>query len=269
MSKQQKSQLIKIILGVLGFFFLIGLWALISFLLYQKGNRLLPYPHEVLAKLNAILFEKDYAQTTWVAMGWSLLRLLIGFIVSFLFGGILGTLGGLFAKFAAFMAPYVSFSKTMPTAAFVLILVGIFYSYRGLAPYIPCFLVFMVAFPVIYEAFKNGIASESQDTKDALDLDCGRHSWAAIHDVLWPDSQNYIALSIVQSLGLSMKVSVMSEILTNSSTSKGGLGGLIQNASLNASMADVLAYSLLAVIVILLIDIPLFILKKQLKVGLE
>jgi NitT/TauT family transport system permease protein len=269
MSKEQKSHLIKILCGVAGFFFLIFLWWLISYLLHQQGNRLLPYPHEVLVKLNEILFSAEYAANTWTAMGWSLLRLVIGFVVSFLFGGILGTLGGLYKKLAAFLAPYVSFSKTMPTAAFVLILVGIFYSYRGLAPYIPCFLVFMVAFPVIYEAFKNGIQSESPDTQDALDLDCGRRSWAAIRGVLLPDAQNYIALSIVQSLGLSMKVSIMSEILTNSSTSEGGLGGLIQMSSLYASMNEVLAYSMLAVLIILAIDIPLFILKKQLKVGLD
>jgi len=269
MSKEHKSHLIKIICGILGFFFLLFIWWLVSYLLHQNDNRLLPYPHEVFQKLGEILFAPSYAQTTWEAMGWSLLRLVIGFVISFLFGGVLGTLGGLYPKFASFMGPYISFSKTMPTAAFVLILVGIFYSYRGLAPYIPCFLVFMVAFPVIYEAFKSGIQNESKDTQDALDLDCGRRSWSAIREVLLPDAQNYIALALVQSLGLSMKVSVMSEILTNSSDSRGGLGGLIQNASLWGGMQEVLAYSLLAVLIILAIDIPLFLLKKQLKVGLD
>jgi len=170
MSKEHKSHLIKIICGILGFFFLLFIWWLVSYLLHQNDNRLLPYPHEVFQKLGEILFAPSYAQTTWEAMGWSLLRLVIGFVISFLFGGVFGTLGGLYPKFASFMGPYISFSKTMPTAAFVLILVGIFYSYRGLAPYIPCFLVFMVAFPVIYEAFKSGIfkkwRSQSRKARD-------------------------------------------------------------------------------------------------------
>jgi NitT/TauT family transport system permease protein len=269
MAKQQKVQLIKIICGILGFAFLFFLWWLVSYAMHQAGNLLLPYPHEVLSALHRVLWEPTYTQNTWIAMGWSLARILIGFSLSFLFGGLFGTLGGLSKNFAAFMTPYVTFSKTMPTAAFVLILAGIFYSFRGLPPYIPCFLVFLVAFPMIYEAFRSGIQSESKDVQDALELDCGKRSVSAVWNVLWPDSQSFISLSIVQSLGLSMKVSIMSEILVNSSESRGGLGGLIQNAQRDLSMDEVIAYSLIAIILILMVDIPVFILKKQLKVGLD
>ena len=269
MAKQQKVQLIKIICGILGFAFLIFLWWPVSYLMRQGGNTLLPYPHEVWETLNRLLWLTPDREHTWVAMGWSLARILIGFSLSFLFGGLLGTLGGLSKNFSSFMGPYVTFSKTMPTAAFVLILVGIFYSFHGLAPYIPCFLVFLVAFPMIYEAFRSGIQSESKEVQDALELDCGKRSIPAVWNVLWPDSQSFISLSIVQSLGLSMKVSIMSEILVNSSESRGGLGGLIQNAQITLSMDEVIAYSLIAIILILMVDIPVFILKKQLKVGLD
>jgi NitT/TauT family transport system permease protein len=269
MSKKQKSTLIKLLWGILGFAFFIGIWALCSYLMYSKNNRLLPYPHEVFSKVIEVLFSPNYASETWVAIGWSCLRLLIGFAISFFLGALFGTLGGLFPKFAAFLSPYVTFSKTMPTAAFVLILVGVFYQFRGLPPYIPCFLVFMVAFPVIYEAFRSGIQNESKDTQDALELDCGKRNVQAVVQVLWPDSQSFIALSLVQSLGLSMKVSVMSEILVNSSSAEGGLGGLIQNAETWLGMKEVIAYSVIAIILILLVDIPMFLLKKELKVGLD
>jgi NitT/TauT family transport system permease protein len=269
MTKQLKSSLIKLICGIAGLAFLIFLWWLVSFLMYQHGIRLLPYPSDVLETLNKVLWAVDYTRNTWYAMGWSLARILIGFALSFVFGAVLGTLGGLHPNFAAFLSPYVTFSKTMPTAAFVLILVGIFYSFRGLPPYIPCFLVFMVAFPMIYEAFRSGIHSESQEIKDALELDCGKKSFAAVKEVLWPDSQSYISLSLIQSLGLAMKVSVMSEILVSSSSAEGGLGGLIQIAERELAMNEVIAYSLIAILLILCVDIPVFILKKQLKVGLD
>ena len=45
MSKEHKSHLIKIICGILGFFFLLFIWWLVSYLLHQNDNRLLPYPH--------------------------------------------------------------------------------------------------------------------------------------------------------------------------------------------------------------------------------
>jgi|LAHS01.1.fsa_nt_gb NitT/TauT family transport system permease protein len=269
MTKQRKTKLIEILCGILGLAFLIFLWWLVSYLMHQNGNRLLPYPSEVFLKLQEVLWTPSEAGDTWTAMGWSLARILIGFSISFVLGAVLGTLGGLYKGFSAFMAPYVTFSKTMPTAAFVLILVGIFYSFRSLPPYIPCFLVFLVAFPMIYEAFRSGIKAESKEVQDALDLDCGKHSFAAVLHVLWPDSQSYISLSLIQTLGLAMKVSIMSEILVNSSVSEGGLGALIQIAQRDLDMTAVVAYSLLAILLILAVDIPVFILKKQLKVGLD
>lgn len=269
MTKQLKAQLIKLICGIAGLAFFIFLWWLVSYLMHQDGNRLLPYPSDVFETLNKVLWAIDYGKNTWYAMGWSLARILIGFSASFVLGAVLGTLGGLHPNFAAFLSPYVTFSKTMPTAAFVLILVGIFYSFRGLPPYIPCFLVFLVAFPMIYEAFKSGIVSESQDVKDALELDCGKKSFPAVREVLWPDSQSYISLSLIQSLGLAMKVSVMSEILVSSSNAEGGLGGLIQVAQRELAMSEVIAYSLIAILLILCVDIAVLILKKQLKVGLD
>ncbi|MCH3908769.1 MAG: hypothetical protein LKF75_01040 [Bacilli bacterium] len=269
MKKNKRTYLIETLCWVLGFAFLIGVWYLCSYLMYRVGNRLLPYPHEVLVTLAKVLFDPNYAATTYSAIGWTLARLLIGFTISFLLGMILGTIGGLFKNFKRFMSPFVSFAKTMPTAAFVIILLGVFLQFRGLSPYIPCFLVFMVAFPLIYEAFASGIENEAPDVKDALKLDGGDKSLSAITQVLWPDSESYINLSIAQSLGLSMKVSVMSEILTNSSTSQGGIGWLIADSNLYASMKEIMAYSLIAVFMVAIIDIPLSVLKKEMKKKLQ
>jgi ABC-type nitrate/sulfonate/bicarbonate transport system permease component len=155
----------------------------------------------------------------------------------------------------------VLIARTVPTAAVVLLLAGILSGYHGLPEYIPCFLVFLVVFPMIYEAFSRGIASESQDEKDALELDGGFRSCYAVVHVLWPDSQGYVVLSLVQALGLAMKVSVMSEILTGGS-SRFGLGCLISYAKEYLDMQSLIAYSLVAVILISLIDLSVYFIKK-------
>jgi ABC-type nitrate/sulfonate/bicarbonate transport system permease component len=251
-----------------GVVFLILLWWLISAILQKQGNELLPYPYDTFLVLLSSLFGQG-AGDTYIALGWTIARLLIGFSIAFIVGAILGSLGGLWKLAGKFMAPGVALCRTVPTAAVVILLVGIFYQYNLLSPYIPSFLVFLVAFPLVYEAFRQGINEESQDTKDALALDCGAHSLKALVHVYWPDSISYILLAIVQSLGLSLKVSVMSEILVNSSGANGGLGGLIQNARQFLDMKSVIAYSLVAVILIGILDIPLFFLKRSLKKHLE
>lgn len=269
MKKETRTWLLSCLIGVAGFVFLFFLWWLVSYLMHLSGNELLPYPFETLGTMLAKLFLPG-AGTTYVAIGWTLLRILIGFAASFLLGALFGTLAGMHKWFASFMNPFIVFCRAVPTAAVALILVGIFYKFRSLPPYIPSFLVFLVAFPLIYEAFRKGIESESSDVKDALRLDCGGITMKAVAAVVWPDSWNYIALALAQSLGLSVKVSIMSEILVNSSSAEGGLGSLIQNAwQIDLDMRSVIAYSLIAVILSILMDIPLWILKRKVekKIG--
>jgi ABC-type nitrate/sulfonate/bicarbonate transport system permease component len=151
----------------------------------------------------------------------------------------------------------------------VLILVSILYSYEGWPPYIPCFLVFLVAAPIIYEAFASGILAEPSDETESMRLEGAERSLRGIISIYWPDSLSYILLGIAQSLGLAMKVAVMSEIIVNSSEAYGGIGGLIQGAMLYLEMKYVIAYSLIAVFIIALIDIPMHYLKKHLRQKLE
>jgi ABC-type nitrate/sulfonate/bicarbonate transport system permease component len=266
--KTKRAWLYWSIATMAGFVFLIFVWWLISYEMHQGGNRLLPYPLEVAQTLGEVLFSSE-AGPTYFGMGWTIARLLAGFSASFVLGAILGTLAGLHPFLKNFLSPGLAISKAIPTAAVVLILVGVLYSYKGLPAYIPCFLVFLVAFPVIYEAFCSGISAEPAETVDALKLDGASRSFSGILEVYWPDSLSYILLAVAQSLGLSMKVSVMSEILINSSSVNGGIGGLIQGAELYLQMRYVIAYSLVAVFIIALIDIPMHLLKKKIKSKLE
>lgn len=262
--KKKRISFIGILSTLSGFAFLILIWFIIANTLHASSNQILPYPDQVWNELIKILF-LDGASNTYIALGWTIARLLIGWGISIILGAILGTLAGLFPIFEKFMLPFVELSRSVPTAAVVLILVGVFYQYRGLPAYIPCFLVFLVAFPIIYESFRSGIAEEPTETKDALALDAGRRNINSIVHVYWPDSMSYILLATVQSIGLSMKVSVMSEILVNSSELNGGIGGLIQDAKWNLDMKSVIAYSLVAVIMVLLADIGLALVKRRLK----
>lgn len=251
------------LLAGLVFFFLV--WWIISLVLHNQGNLALPYPNEVFVTMWQFLFTPEGAPTTYKAIGWTLARLVIGFIASFLMGALLGTIGALFDPFAKFMKPFVVICRSVPTAAIVIILCVLFIGIRGWPTYIPCILVFLVAFPLIYQAFFDGIRNEPEDEKDALKLDGGNRSFQAVTHVLWPDSQSYVLLAVAQSLGLSMKVSVMSEILCTSSNTETGIGVLISDSKVWLGMKEMIAYSLIAVILIAIIDVPLQILKRKLK----
>ena len=228
---------------ILGFLTLLGIWSGVSAILKSQGNHVLPYPHETFGRALAMLFGED-APRTWQNMGWTLARLFIGYGISFVLAAILGTLSGLFPMFRKFMLSWIGLTKIIPTAAITIILIGIFFGpqNKGWVTYIPSTLTFVIALPIIYEGFAKGIAEEDADVKDAMEIDCGRRNIKSVLYVHWPMIRPYIALSLATSLGMSMKVTVMSEVLTASSSGILGIGGMIMIANQTGTIESVMAY---------------------------
>ena len=260
--KRKMPKGLGIALAIGGFLVLLGIWALVSLILKSQGNNVLPYPHDTLGRAFGFLFVADCART-WINMGWTLARLLIGYGIAFAFAAIFGTLAGLFPSFRNFMLSWLGLTKIIPTAAVVIVLMGIFFGpkNRDVITYIPSALTFIIAMPVLYEGFNKGIAEEDPDIIDALELDCGARNPIAVWKIHWPMIRPYILLSIATSLGMSMKVTVMSEVLSASSSGRLGIGGMIMVANQTGTIEDVMAYSWIAVAMMLVMDIPWFALK--------
>ena len=264
--KNRRRRWIGIGIVILGFLTLLGIWAIVSAILKSQGNNVLPYPHETFGRAFDLLFVID-AGRTWTNMGWTLARLLIGYGISFVLAALLGTLSGLFPLFRKFMLSWVGLTKIIPTAAITIILIGIFFGpqNRGWVTYIPSTLTMVIALPIIYEGFAKGIVEEDTDVQDAMELDCGKRNLKSVLYVHWPMIRPYIALALATSLGMSMKVTVMSEVLTANSSAALGIGGMITVANQVGTIEDVMAYSWIAVIMMLVLDIPWFVLKARKK----
>lgn len=255
-SKKGSDRIVYILIGIL---LIIAAWFLISYFLKKNGNMVFPYPHEAFAKAFAFLFSPNEAKRNWTAIGWTLLRLLIGFSISYGIGIVLGTLGACFWRIEKILKPWIVLSRTIPTAAAVLLFIGIFFTpkSRNAITFIPCALVFLVAFPLIYESVLKGLKNDSSELLEALDLECGRNTISAVIYVRWPDAAPYIRLGAIQSFGLSVKVLIMSEILCATSNSKPSLGGLISNSQINGEVENIIPYSLIALGMVALADIIL------------
>ena len=258
----KRKNLTKSLIAIGGLAFLILIWFSVSLILKSNGNNVLPYPHETLSRSIYFLFGES-ASRTWGNIGWTLLRLLIGYGISFLLAMVLGTLAGLFPYVKSFFSAGIGLFKVLPTAAVTIVLIGILFGpeNRDIRVFIPSMLTFLVAFPVIYESFVKGMEEESRDINDALDLEGGHRRIASILKVHYPDSLPYITLALAQSLGLSLKVSIMSEVLTASGSNRLGIGGMIVIASQTGGVEDIMAYSLIAVFTMFLLDLPLFLIK--------
>ncbi len=240
--------LIYSLLGLVGVFLS---WWLISFL---ANTTLLPGPQKVIPLFFSYLGESK----TYLAIGGTLLRLIIAIALSIVAGLFLGILAGLFENFYIFFKPFVVVLKTIPTAAVIFIIIAL------LKPkYAPIIVVFLITFPLIYESVVSGFRNIDPNLINALKID-GSNTFKSVFKFYLPLSSNYIALGIASSVGLGMKVSIMSEILAGSDSAD-GLGKLIRDASAIVDMTSILAYSLIAIFIIGVIDIAIYFAKKGLK----
>ena len=263
-TKAKKSHLVWLF-SLLGVLFLFALWYLVAFVLQQRGNYGVPYPHESVALAFSYLFGNG-AATTWKAIFWTLLRILIGLSVSFVLGGVFGILAGLFKPFRYFEKPVVGALRVIPTVAVVLVLVSIIMGSRAheWLSWVPVALTFVVAFPLYFEAFQSGILNEDRDVKDSLSIEGGLKKLETVRKVYLPDSWPFIRMSLAQSIGLGFKVSIMAEVLTNTSSGHMGLGTLIvMSRQADGGIQQIPAYALIALLLMAILDLPFFILKAK------
>ena len=237
-------------LGILGVFLV---WYLISLIL---NTTLFPSPIVVIPEFARLFILID----TYAQIGGTLLRLVISLAISLLVGTAFGVLGGVFERFRAFFKPFVTVFKTIPTAAVVFILIVL------IKPlFTPVVVTFLITFPIIYESVVTGFTSVDENVVDAMKVD-GANKFKSIFRVYLPLSKNYILLALIQIIGLGMKVSIMAEILAGSD-SVSGLGREIYYGSLTGDVKMILAYSLIAILIIGLSDVGLYFAKKKLKVS--
>lgn len=208
----------------------------------------------VTIKQSIKILSKSYV---YKCLGSSLLRMLIGFTISFLLAMISGVIAGCNQNIKKFFKPTIIALKSIPTATLLflfLVLVG--------AKYAPIFIVILISYPILYESFVGGIENIDENIINALKLD-GENSLKNIVKVKIPLAIPYVLVGIASSFALSFKIEIMAEILTGDT--KEGLGAAILAAQKNdpTNMIPIFAYSLIAIIFILIIDLIANFVKKR------
>lgn len=243
------GKLITTLCGV-GFIFL--LWIIISL---SANISLFPGPGAVFTRFGELFITSKLYE----AIGGSLLRLLIAMGICLGSSLLLGLIGGLSSIFYRFFNPLIIVLRTLPTAAFIYILIVL------LKPRYSLFIITsLVIFPIMYEAVASGIRNIDKGIMDSIRLEARIIHPRCLVNIIFPCARENIILGVIQSLGLGMKISIMSEVLVGTDTVK-GLGRMIYHAYIDLDMPTVFAVSIYAIIIIGLLDIILHFLKKRLR----
>ena len=241
-----------------GTVFLLLFW---QFLAVTVGHRdfILPGPRETFLASFRML------QGTYVykCIFETLKRMVAGFTISFLIGLVLGCFAGNDERIRIFFEPFMTCLKAIPTAS----LVYLFIVLSG-ARNAPLYIVVLISLPIIYESVAGGIANLDPSVDKALRVD-GGNAFTNTWKVKLPLAVPYIIVGMASSFTLSFKIEIMAEVITG--YSKLGLGSAIlaSQRSDPTDMTDVFAYSLAAVLIVLLIDELAHILERKLRSSFE
>ena len=234
----------KTILKILGIVLFIIVWQILSIVI-GEDTFIFPGPFTTFAEATKML--KDSYVYKCVLQ--TISRMLAGFAIALVLAIIFGIIAGNDEKVEEVLRPTMTIFKSLPTATLVylfIVLVG--------ARTTPMLIVILVAFPILYESVVGGIKSVPTTLIEASKIDASSN----LDTILWikiPLAIPYVIVGISSSFGLSLKIEIMAEVITGYTRS--GLGSAILAAQRSdpTNMVPVFAYSLIAIVIMLLSDL--------------
>lgn len=248
----------KYVLFGLGFIALILVWFIVSKVV-DVDNMILPGPQDTFSETIELLKQK----ATYDALLFSLGKLALGFTISFGLAFVLGLIVHDNQNLYNFFVPIITFFKSVPTATFVF-----FFIVLSGVENASMLVVVTVTFPILYEAVVSSFKHTNKEIVEASQLD-GANKLDSLLRVQLPNGLPYIFLGIVSSFSLAFKVEIMSEVIMG--YTKGGLGALIKGSQIidPTNLTTMFAYSLIAVVLMIVITIAVNILKSYLSKRLK
>lgn len=250
MKNKKQNHISNGIFITIGLVILLLIWEISSLLFNKKF--VFPDFFTTIAKSLEILSSGTIYIAILTSLGISLFTIFVAFILAI----ILGTLSGFFNAVEKILSPAIGIMKVVPTAVISILL--LIFVKSTISTFI---VIFLIVFPILYEAVLNGIKNIDKYIIMSVKLE-GLYKFNSIFKVIIPTILPYIYLGLAQSIGLSMKVEVMSEIIIGSQSIK-GLGYLVYLAyAINADYIELFGIVLIVLVTFGILDIILKNVKK-------
>lgn len=240
------------VLYTIGIILFVIIWYIIAEIIGQK-QLIFPGPIETFKDL-FILLTKKY---TYLSILSSLIKMIIGYMISIVLAMIFGIIAGLNKYIEKILKPTIIALKAIPTAS----LLFLFIVLAGFE-YAPVFVVILISFPILYDSIVGGLTNIPKSLNEATLID-GGNSFKNIVKIKLPLASNYILVGIASSFGLAFKVEIMAEVLTGKTSY--GIGNAIHTIqSSESSMVSIFSWTIIAITILLIITFISNIIKKKL-----
>lgn len=232
----------------LGFLFLIVVWWLSSILV--QNEIILPKIDATIIALFTLLTQSS----SYIILGTTMLRLGIAVVISFIIALLLAMASTISKSFASFIRPTITLFKTLPVASIIILLL-IFVGHERS----PLYITGLVVLPLMYEGLLSGMKSISQEIIEELKTQ-SKTNWYIVSHIHLPMIIPYMITSLMQSIGLGLKVMVMSEFIAQPTYS---IGRAMLVEKQHFAIDRVFAWTLILIGFIVLIEYGIKQLKKQ------
>ena len=209
------------------------MWEILSLIINREIY--LPSPHATFSALLALLAEKE----SYITIFYSTYRTLTGFLISCVFGIILGYICAINKFFYNLLYPLVGVIRTIPVMSIIIIAIFWFRDSN-----VPIFVAFLMCFPIIWTNTVTGI--DSTDVK-LLQM-CGIYKISkvrVIKSVYFYSALPYIKAAMISALGIGWKVTSAAEVL---SLPKYSIGGFLYDSKVYLEIPSLFAWTIIIVL---------------------
>ncbi|MDD4078003.1 MAG: ABC transporter permease subunit [Bacilli bacterium] len=231
-----------------GVVFIFVIWLIASVII--NNVFVLPSIKLVFTSLFDLLKEKG----TYVVLFATVLRLLVTVAMSFLIALLLASLAVVSKRFTQFIRPLIILLKTIPVASIIIILLIIVGHERS-----PLFITALVVLPILYEGILGGMHTIDKTIIEEVKM-ISNINHHIVRQIFIPLVFPAMITALIQSIGLGLKVMVMSEFIAQPNHS---IGKMILIEKQHLEMARVFAWTLLIIVIIMAIEWLIYRIKKH------
>jgi len=232
-----------------GILFILLVWFFASRIV--DNSIVIPKISEVLQALGSLLQTKQ----TYVVIFNTISRLILTISISFVLALFCSILAGSITRVKDFLKPIMTLMRTTPVAAVIIILLMIFGNIKS--PYI---ITSLVILPIMYEGILVSFENIDQGIIDEVKM-LSNLNFRVAKEVYLPIVTPQILSTLVATIGLGLKVMVMSEFIAQPNNTIGYV--MLQEKNF-LEMDYVFAWTIVLVVFVLLVEELLKIIKTKL-----
>ncbi|MCT4544684.1 MAG: ABC transporter permease subunit [Vallitalea sp.] len=191
------------------------------------------------------LFNMIQVKEFWEIVLITILRVLIGFIISCVIGTVLGIICGINTYMYELFNPLIVTVKSTPVMSFIIITLLWFKSGN-----VPIFICFLMCLPIIWTAVVEGIKQVDKKILEMAYLFRVKKRYI-IKDIYIPSIMPYLTTAMITSVGLGWKVTVAAEVLSRPKLS---IGTKLKDSKVYLESPQLFAWTIVVIILSLMFE---------------